>query len=161
LISASKWSSILKHFTHIFSSLSPKFWSKNWVQILSNTLTPYFQCCVVWWLMFTKKFVINYLNCLPNGVLNNVNWSMFLSLTECLIWGPRKILFLTLELVMWQFLLQKFKCFFIMVHSLTKFIIVLSFINIKGKNISLDVVVSHDWCSFVTLPHLHKSNRVW
>jgi len=38
-------------------------------------------------------------------------------------------------LVMWQFLLQKFKCLSIMVHTLTKFIIVPSLINIKGKNI--------------------------
>jgi len=95
----------------------------------------YFQCCAVWCLMFSKKFVISYLMCLPNGFLNNVNWSKFLSRTAVLIWGPRKIPSLILDLVMWQFLLQKFKCLSIMVHTLTKFIIVPSMINIKGKNI--------------------------
>lgn len=94
----------------------------------------YFQCCAFWCLMVSKKFV-NYLNCLPNGLLNNVNWSKFLSLTACLIWGPRKIPSLILDLVMWQFLPQKFKCLSVMVHTLTKFIIIPSMINIKGKNI--------------------------
>ena len=104
---------------------SPHFWR----------FQSYFEYCVVWCLMFSKKFVISYLNCLPNGFLNNLNWSKFLSLTACLIWGPRKIPSLILDLVMWQFLLEKFKCHSIMVHTLTKFIIVPCVINIKGKNI--------------------------
>ena len=94
----------------------------------------YVKCCVFWCRMFSKKFVISYLNCLPNGFLSTINCSKFLSLTAYLR-GTRKIASLILDLVMWKFLLQKFKCLSILVHTLTKFIIIPSLISIKGKNI--------------------------